>query len=294
MSRGTLYGGQAVIEGVMIRGPRAVAVACRRSDGTIVHRTKVIGGRFSTGVRRIPLLRGIVVIWETIVVGMWALMYSSNVQLDEEGEELGPWTAAITFLSVLGLVVAVFFAGPVVLAGLLESVIDPSWLIALVEGVVRLFILIAYLFIIGLMPDIRRVYAYHGAEHKSIHALEAGDSLDVASVQRHSVAHIRCGTSFLLTVVILSIVVFLALGTPDLWLRIVSRILLIPLIAAIAYEVIRLGGMLQGNRLVRAAMAPNLALQALTTREPDDGQVEVAVYALKRAMAGEEALADSR
>lgn len=294
MARRALYGGQAVIEGVMIRGPRAVAVACRRADGTIAHRTDAIGGKFSARMRRVPLLRGIVVVWETVTVGMWALIYSSNVQLGEEGKELGPWTASITFLAALGLVVVVLFAGPVLLADLLESVIDRSWIIALLEGVMRLAILVAYLFIIGLMPDIRRVYAYHGAEHKSIHALEAGDSLDVASVQRYSVAHIRCGTSFLLTVVILSIVVFLALGTPDLWLRVASRIVLIPLIAAVAYEVIRLGGMLQHKWLVRMVMAPNLALQALTTREPDDGQIEVAIYALKRAMAREEALMDSR
>jgi uncharacterized protein YqhQ len=156
-----------------------------------------------------------------------------------------------------------------------------------IEGLVRLAILMAYVGLIGLVPDIRRVYAYHGAEHKCIHALEAGDPLEPSSVQRHPTAHVRCGTSFLLTIVVVSVIVFAALGPMDLWLRIVSRLVLIPVIAALAYELIRLGGRFYGNPVARVLMWPNLALQRLTTRQPDDSQVEVALRALSEVMAEE-------
>jgi len=282
------YGGQAVIEGVMIRGPRSVAVACRRPDGDISLRTETVAGFYSQRLRRIPLLRGIVVLWETLALGMRALVFSSNVQLGQEGEEISPWAIWGTVLAALAFVAALFFAGPVLLAGWLENALGDSIAVVVIEGLVRLALLLAYIDLIGLLPDIRRVYAYHGAEHKAINTLEAGDPLEVAAVQRHSTAHVRCGTSFLLTVVMISVVVFVALGTPDLWLRVVSRIALIPALAALAYEVIRLGGAFHHNPLVRTLMWPNLALQALTTRQPDDAQVEVALRALKEAMAMEE------
>jgi uncharacterized protein YqhQ len=184
-------------------------------------------------------------------------------------------------------VAIIFFAGPLLLADWLESVLDDHLLVILVEGLIRLGIIVGYVGLIGLMPDVRRVYAYHGAEHKSIHALENGDPLEPEFVQRHPTAHVRCGTSFLLTVVVVSIVVFAAVGDPDLWLRIVSRIVLIPVIAAIAYEVIRLGGAFESSPITRVLMWPNLALQTLTTRQPDDAQVEVALRALKEVLAAE-------
>jgi len=281
------YGGQAVLEGVMIRGPHSMAVACRRPDGGIAVHGEVLGGVYSGAVRRIPLLRGAVVLWETLALGMRALMFSSNVALGQEEQEVRPgaiWGAA---LATLALVAVLFFAGPVLLSGWLEDALDSDLLVVLIEGVIRLALVVGYIAVIGLLPDVRRVYAYHGAEHKSIHALEAGDPLEPAWVQRHSTAHVRCGTSFLLTVVVVSIAVFAALGAPDLWLRVLSRIVLIPVIAATAYELIRLGGALESNPIVRVLMWPNLALQALTTRQPDDAQVEVALRALREVLVAE-------
>jgi uncharacterized protein YqhQ len=228
--------------------------------------------------------------WETLALGVRALIFSSNVALGEEekGTESGPiWG---TLLISMALVIAIFFVGPLLVTDWLESLFGSMLLVIIIEGVVRLAVVIAYVGLIGLMPDVRRVYAYHGAEHKSIHALENGDHLDARYVQRYPTAHVRCGTSFLLTVVIVSIVVFALVGNPDLWLRVLSRVVLIPVIASVAYEVIRLGGAFETNPITRLLMWPNLALQALTTRQPDDAQVEVALRALKEVLAAEDAL----
>src|SRR3989337_2346226 len=288
MAEQTLYyGGQALIEGVMIRGPHNVAVACRRPDGEIAVRREALGGLYSGAVRRIPLLRGVIVLWETLALGMRALLFSANVAMVEEEKEISPLSVIGMGLMALLLVAVLFFAGPVLLAGWLEDIIDSSLLVVVIEGLIRLAILLAYVGFIGLIPDLKRASPYHGAEHKSIHALEAGDPLEPASVQRHPTAHVRCGTSFLLTVVVVSVVVFAALGSPDLWLRVVSRIALIPVIAALAYELIRLGGRFYANPLARVLMWPNLALQTLTTRQPDDAQVEVALRALREVMEAE-------
>jgi uncharacterized protein YqhQ len=285
--RNVYYGGQAVIEGVMIRGPRSAVVACRRPDGGIAVRHESLGGVYTSPLRKAPLLRGVLVLWETLVLGIRSLIFSSNVALGEEENEVSPMAVIMMGLVALTLVVALFFVGPLLLTGWLEDWVGSSLLVVVIEGAVRLAILIAYIGLIGLLPDIRRVYAYHGAEHKSIHALEADDPLEPAAVQKHPTAHVRCGTSFLLTVVVVSVIVFAALGSPDLWLRIVSRIALIPVIAAAAYELIRLGGRFYGNPLARVLMWPNLALQMLTTRQPDDAQVEVALRALREVMAAE-------
>jgi uncharacterized protein YqhQ len=281
------YGGQALIEGVMIRGPHSVAVACRRPDGEIAVRRETLSGVFTGPLRRIPFLRGVIVLWETLALGMRSLLFSSNVALGEEEKEISAVSVIGMGLMALVVVAVVFFAGPVLLTNWLEDRIGSSLLVIVIEGVVRLAILVAYIGLIGLVPDIRRVYAYHGAEHKSIHALEAGDPLEPSSVQRHPTAHARCGTSFLLTVVVISVVLFAALGSPDLLMRVVSRVVLIPVIAALAYELIRLGGRFYGNPIARALMWPNLALQKLTTRQPDDSQVEVALRALHEVMAAE-------
>jgi uncharacterized protein YqhQ len=195
------------------------------------------------------------------------------------------WGVAIASLVVVG---GIFFAGPLLLADFLHDLLGSDWLVIGVEGVIRLAIIVAYVGLIGLMPDVRRVYEYHGAEHKSIHALEAGDPLEPSYVQRHPTAHVRCGTSFLLTVVVVSIFVFAAVGNPDLWLRVVSRIVLIPVIASIAYEIIRLGGAFESNPVTKVLLWPNLALQAITTKPPDDSQVEVALRALKEVLAADQ------
>jgi uncharacterized protein YqhQ len=281
------YGGQAVIEGVMIRGPKTLAIACRRPDGGIATRQETLGSVYSGGLRRIPFLRGVIVLWETLALGMRALMWSSSVQLGEEDEEPGGsmWVMVVVSLVIVG---GIFFAGPLILADLLHDLLGSDLAVVAVEGLIRLGVIVGYVAAIGLMPDIRRVYQYHGAEHKSIHALEAGDPLEPESVQRHPTAHVRCGTSFLLTVVVVSVFVFAAVGNPDLWLRIVSRIVLIPVIASIAYEVIRLGGAYASSPITKVLMWPNLALQSITTKPPDDDQVEVALRALKDMLAAEE------
>jgi uncharacterized protein YqhQ len=288
--RRVYYGGQAVIEGVMIRGPRTMAIACRRPDGEIAVRCEQLSAAYRGPVRSIPLLRGVIVMWETLALGIRALMYSTNVALEQEEKSLdnsGMWTMA---LSLIAVVAVVFFAGPLLLADWLDSLLGSHLLVVTVEGAIRLGIVVGYVGIIGLLPDIRRVYAYHGAEHKTIHALEHSEPLEPQVIQTYPTAHVRCGTSFLLTVVVVSVLVFLAVGNPDLWVRVGSRIVLIPVIAAISYEVIRLGGAFESNPITRALMWPNLALQALTTRQPDDRQVEVAVRALREVLAAEEAL----
>jgi uncharacterized protein YqhQ len=282
------YGGQAVMEGVMMRGRRLVAVAVRRPEGDITLRLESLGGLYTGPLRRIPFLRGIVVLWETLALGTRALLFSTNVALGEEEKEISRPVLWGTVMLALAFVIAIIFVGPVLAMGRLESALNNERLAALVEGLIRLGVLLAYLYLIGLLPDIRRVFAYHGAEHKTINALEDGAPLEVETVRRYSTAHPRCGTSFLLVVVVISVLLFVLVGTPPLWQRLLSRVALVPVIAAISYEVIRLMGSLQGNRLMRAVFRPNLWLQSLTTREPDDAQVEVAIYALREVLAADE------
>jgi len=284
------YGGQAVIEGVMIRGPSSMAIACRKPDGDIVVRDQPLGGVYTGPIRRIPLIRGVIVMWETLALGIRALIYSSNVAMGQEENEINSRALWVTAFASLALVAVIFFAGPLLLADWLEGLVDSHLVVILIEGLIRLGVIVGYMAGIGLLPDVRRIYAYHGAEHKSIHAFENGDPLEPAAVQKYPTAHVRCGTSFLLTVVVVSVFVFAAVGDPALWLRILSRIVLIPVIAAIAYEIIRLGGAFESNPLTRALMWPNLALQSLTTRQPDDAQVEVALRALKEVLYTEGAL----
>lgn len=274
----------------MIRGPHTIAVACRRPDGAIIVHQEALGGIYAGPVRTIPLLRGAIVMLETLVLGLRALMFSSNVALGEDAQQVSPKALWATAVVSIAAVAAVFFAGPLLLANTLDGLIGNHLAVIAIEGLIRLAIVVGYVGIIGLLPDVRRVYAYHGAEHKSIHALEAGDPLESRFVQRYPTAHVRCGTSFLLTVVVVSIVVFAAVGNPALWLRVLSRIVLIPVIAAISYEVIRLGGAFESSPITKFLLWPNLALQALTTRQPDDDQVEVALCALKNVLAAEGAL----
>jgi uncharacterized protein YqhQ len=282
------YGGQAVMEGVMIRGRRLVAVAVRRPEGDIALRLESLGGLYAGPLRSIPFVRGIIVLWETLALGTRALLFSTNVALGEEEKEISRPVLWGTVMLALAFVIAIIFVGPVLAMGRLEEAIGNERLAAFVEGLIRLGVLLAYLYLISLLPDIRRVFAYHGAEHKAINALEDGAPLEVEAVRGYSTAHVRCGTSFLLVVVIISVLLFVLVGTPPLWQRILSRVALVPVIAAVSYEVIRLMAAFQGNRLMRAVFRPNLWLQSLTTREPDDGQVEVAIYALREALAGDE------
>ncbi|MDP6604758.1 MAG: DUF1385 domain-containing protein [Dehalococcoidia bacterium] len=297
------YGGQAVIEGVMIRGGRSMSVAARRPDGTIATHSTPLGGIYRSPLKRTPVLRGIFVLWETLALGVRALTWSAGIASDEVDEDGNPppvgvagWvTIVITF--AFGL--SIFFAGPVLLTVWLDSVLPSGWLVVLAEGAIRLGLLIGYIWLIGRSDGIERVFQYHGAEHMTIRAYEDGALPDaalvpssgpapVAAIRRFERAHPRCGTSFLLTVAAVSIAVFVLLGTPPLWWRVASRLAFIPVVAALSYEAIRLAGRYPSHVLVHWFFAGNLALQRLTTREPDDEQIQVAAAALAEAIASDQ------
>jgi len=290
MPKTPYYGGQAVIEGVMVRGPHTMAVAVRRPDGTIAVKSQALGGLYTGLLRRVPFVRGVVVLWETMALGIRALGYSAQVASGEDESEASGahiWgTMAVAFV----LVAAVFFAGPVLLTRWLEGTLGGTGAVV-VEGLLRLGLFLAYILAVGLLPDIRRVFAYHGAEHRTIHAYEAGRPLEVEAVRPFPNAHPRCGTGFLLTVMVVALVVFTLLGTPPLWWRVLSRVVLLPVIASVSYEAIRLGMLIEGIPLLNWLLKPNLLLQSLTTRDPDDDQIEVAVAALQGVLAAEEGAA---
>ena len=283
-----LYGGQAVIEGVMIRGRRFSSVAVRRPNGEIALHCEPLSSFYTGRLRRLPLIRGVVVLAETLILGMRALSYSANVALDQDGKELSKRSLALMMVVSLTLGIGLFFLLPLFATRSLDPYIASSIASNFIEGAMRLTIFVAYLFLIGMLPDIRRVFAYHGAEHMTIHAREEGDPLEVQFIRRYSTAHPRCGTAFLLVVMVVAILVFAFLGRPSLEWRILSRILLIPFIAAISYEIIRFSGAHAQNFLVKWTTAPSLALQALTTRQPDDSQIEIAIAAVKGAVAADE------
>ena len=284
MAKRFYYGGQAVIGGVMMRGRKAMVTAVRRPGGGVVLDTQPLGGIYSGWVRRAPLLRGIIVLLEVLVLGIRSLLYSANVSLEEEGAQISGWFVWLLLAVSLGSGVALFFMAPLFLTKLLAPHVTSSLVFNLIEGVIRVAIFVAYLKLITFMPDIKRVFAYHGAEHKAVHAYEAGVPLEVAEVRKYNTAHVRCGTSFLFVVLIIAIIVFSLVGLPSLWLMVLSRIVLMPLIAALSYEVIYFGNRHTDNRIVRAVLAPGLWLQSLTTREPDDAQLEVALSALRRVV----------
>jgi uncharacterized protein YqhQ len=220
-------------------------------------------------------------LWDSLGLGMRALMFSAQVAAEGEEVELSRTVQGTSIATALLMGIGLFFVTPVVLGSVAEAATG-SWLVAHVaEGIVRLLLLVGYVALIGLLPDVRRVYAYHGAEHMTIHAYEAGDPLVAERIRRYPPAHPRCGTAFLLLVVAISIAVFALVVTEDLWIRVLSRIVLIPVIAGIAYEVLRFGGANYGNPLVKLIVGPGLLLQALTTRLPDDTQIEVAVAAFQ-------------
>jgi uncharacterized protein YqhQ len=278
------YGGQAVIEGVMMRGRKAMVTAVRRPNGELSMETRPLGGIYSGWMRKTPLLRGVLVLIEVMVLGMKTLLYSANVSLEEEEAEISGWLVWLLVGVSLAVAVVFFFMAPLFLTKLLSDYITSSLLFALIEGLIRVAIIILYLWAIGLMPDIKRYFAYHGAEHKTVNAYEGGVSLEVEAVKKYSTAHVRCGTSFLFTVVIIAVIVFALVGLTATWMLVLSRIVLLPVIAALAYEVIYFSGRHTNNAVVRVMMAPGRWLQRLTTREPDDTQLEVAIEALKRAV----------
>ena len=300
MAKRVPYGGQAVIEGVMIRGKSNIAIAVRRPDNEIQLKTDPIQGLFTGTLKKVPFVRGFITLLEVMVIGTRALMYSAQVAIDEqeggEGEERSTGTDVMLWVTLaVGLTfgIAVFFVGPVFLNEWLDDRISSAALLNVIEGGVRLGLFLGYILLIGRMKDIQRVFAYHGAEHMSIHAMEHDEELSVDNVRKYTTLHPRCGTAFLLLVVLIAILVFLALGHPPLWLRIVSRIALLPVIAGISYEILRIHGRYSANRFLKVLLGPGLLLQMLTTRRPDDAQIEVAIAALKGAVAADEGMASS-
>ncbi len=285
------YGGQAVIEGVMIRGRTHFSLAVRRPDGSI-HRHHERLGSWATGkLRRVPLLRGILVLAESLTLGVKALQRSANLAASSEGdghEEIPKWAMAGTLALSLILGISIFFLLPVLLVRLADPFIPSDLASNILEGALRLGILVGYIWAIGRSRDIQRVFAYHGAEHMAVHTYEAGLPLEVDNVRRFGTPHPRCGTAFLLTVVLVSIIVFAFLQRPPLEWRIISRIALVPVIAGISYEIIRFSGTHQSAWLGRQLAKPGLLLQRLTTRQPDDSQIEVAITAMKTAIAADQ------
>ncbi len=277
-------GGQAVIEGVMMRGPAHLATAVRQPDGGITidrQPLKTAGDRWP--LLKKPLVRGVVALVESLVYGMKALSFSAQVAGDEE-EELTDKEIALTMGGAFLIAILLFIVLPTYSAKFLKLwIADPFWL-NLAEGVIRITVFLGYVGAISMVSDIRRVFQYHGAEHKTIHAYEAGQDLTVENVRPHSTLHPRCGTNFLFLVMLISIVVFAFLGWPDLWLRIASRVVLMPFVAGLAYEAIRYAGRHIDQPLVYALTLPGLWLQKITTREPDDSQIEVAIRALQAVL----------
>jgi uncharacterized protein YqhQ len=281
------YGGQALIEGVMMRGSRTMAVALRHPEGHIVVQTEPLNEALYRGpISRIPFLRGLLMLWDTLGLGVKALMVSADVAVGEEVSLSGP-ASWVTMFVGLSLGVGLFMLLPSFLVGLLDPYVSSEWLSSLLEGIVRLFLIVGYIWAVGRMPDIQRVFAYHGAEHKTVHAYEAGAELTVDGVRSFPTAHARCGTAFLLTLVVLTILIFAPFSQSSLVWRLVSRIALLPVITGIAYEFIRLTARFSDRSWARVLSGPNLALQRLTTRDPDDGMLEVAIAALKAVLAGE-------
>lgn len=278
------YGGQAVMEGVMIRGRKSLVTAVRRPRGDITTHVRDLPSLTSGRLRRILLVRGVVILMEALVVGIQSLLFSANVALEEEEEQIP--NKVIWGMIALGAVLAVllFFITPLLLTKLLNPYMPNSIVFHIVEGVIRVIIFLIYIKAISLMPDIKRVFTYHGAEHKTVNAYEAGVPMEPDAIKAYSTAHVRCGTSFLFLVLIIAIIVFAFVGRQTLWLMIISRILLIPVIMALGYEVIYFGARHTGNWLVKIVLAPGLFLQKMTTGEPDDKQLEVAIAAMNKAV----------
>lgn len=275
------YGGQAVIEGVMIRGEKNMVTVVRKPDGELVIDKQPLPMASTGWMHSTPLIRGIVVLIESLVFGLQTLAYSANVALEEEDAKIGGWWMWVVLIFALAFAVGLFFLAPLFLTRLLN--IQSSLLFNFIEGMIRLAMFLVYLWLVSQMPDIKRVYAYHGAEHKAVNGFEAGVPLEPESIKKFSKAHVRCGGSFLFVVFIIAIIIFALVGKHVLWIMVLSRILLVPVIAALGYEFIHFGANHTNNIIIRILLTPGLWLQALTTREPNDEQLKVGIMAMKTA-----------
>jgi uncharacterized protein YqhQ len=285
------YGGQALIEGVLMRGRDAIAVALRHPDGRIVWSDERLDSGFH-GSRwaKVPFVRGLVVLYETLFVGTRWLVRSATLQAagsgeeGDEGVELGRGAIALMLGLTLLFGVGFFFLLPLVIASVTTSKIDNGLVQHLVEGLIRVALFLGYLLLIGRAADVRRVFQYHGAEHMTIHALEAGDPLVVAEIRKYPTAHPRCGTEFLVVVIALSIIAFSIVGRQDAVVMVGSRILLIPVIAAVGYEILQWGAKHRANPIVRAILFPGILVQMITTKQPTDDMIEVAIVSMEQAL----------
>jgi uncharacterized protein YqhQ len=295
----TDFGGQALLEGVLMRGRNAIGIALRHPDGSIVSTAEPLNSilhrnRFA----RAPFFRGLVLLYETLVIGTRWLMRSGSVQAEGEGQELGKGTIALTLIVTLGMAIGLFVLLPLFLAGAATTAVagpGQTLLAHLVEGLIRVVIFVGYLLLVSRFGDIQRTFQYHGAEHMTIHALEHEDPLTVEAVRNYPTAHQRCGTEFLVIFIILSILMFSLLAGQDLVVSIVGRVLLVPVIASLAYELLRFGARYRHHWWIRWLYLPGIWLQGITTRQPDDGMIEVAIASMREALAanGEEAPAGS-
>jgi uncharacterized protein YqhQ len=282
-------GGQAVLEGVMMRGPSNWALAVRKPDGEIAEVNRPITSVMTRHwFFRLPILRGVIALGESLAIGFRALAISANYAAQEEGEdgevstELSRGSLIFAFAIAIGFALMLFKVTPALITSWLP--IETTGWFVIVEGLIRVSLFVGYLLVISLLPDLRRVFEYHAAEHKVINAYEAGEELVPEKVQRFSLIHPRCGTAFLLWVMVIAIFVFAFFGRPTWYWLIASRILLLPLIAGLAYELIRFAGKHTGNRVLMTLLAPGLWLQRLTTREPSLDQLEVSIRALKEVL----------
>lgn len=286
------YGGQALIEGVVMRGQRAVAAAMRAPDGNIVIHKEELKGIYKSRVRKIPFLRGIIILWDALGLGTRFLTISANLQSGED-EKLEGSALYLSLGGALLFGVGLFFVAPALLGQFTERLLAWStWWGNLLEGLIRLGLVIGYIWAIGRLPDIKRVFQYHGAEHKTINAFEAGAELTPENVKNYPLEHPRCGTSFLLTLIVLSVIVFAILGPLPVFWRLISRVIALPLLAGMAYEYIRWTASHLDSPFVSLLIRPNLALQRLTTSEPSLDMLEVSITAFKTMVAEE--LADRK
>jgi uncharacterized protein YqhQ len=279
------YGGQALIEGVLMRGRDAIAVALRHPDGHIVYATERLDSGFhGTRWSKFPLVRGLVVLYETLIVGTRWLVRSANVQAQDDGVELGKGSVALMLGLTLVAGVGIFFLLPLFVASVTTANVENGLVQHFVEGLVRVVIFLGYLMLIGRAPDVARVFRYHGAEHMTIHALEAGDPLTVAAVRKYPTAHQRCGTEFLVVVILLSIIAFSLVGRQEPLIMIGSRVVLIPVIAAVGYEILKFGARHRANPVVKVLLYPGLLVQMITTKQPTDDMIEVAIVSMEQAL----------
>jgi uncharacterized protein YqhQ len=284
MSNRVHYGGQAVIEGVMIRGQKAVVTAVRQPNGEINLDTQYLANIYHGRLRKFPFIRGMIALIEALNLGLKSLLHSANIAIEEERQTSSGFLLWSAVVIALIFAIALFFIAPLFLTRLLSNYLNSSIIFHLIEGIIRLSIFIGYLKLITLMPDIRRVFAYHGAEHKVINAYENDEQLVIANIKKYNTAHQRCGTSFIFIVLIIAIFIFTLVGQTSVWLMILFRILFIPIIASVSYEIIYLGANHANSHWAKIIAAPGLIMQRLTTNEPDEDQIEVALLALQKVI----------